>query len=390
MKISGSSSVSTHDWNDWRWQMRHRVRDLAGLDRILRLSEEERAWFRTAPRLPLGITPYYVSLLDRDDPLQPLRRVVVPTVREAGCAPGEHADSLGEEDHEVVPGLIHTYPDKVLFLATHACATYCRYCTRSRCAGRSGRHGSLGSWKAALRYIAAHREVRDVLVSGGDPLVLSDGRIEWLLRALRAIKHVEIIRIGTRVPAVLPQRITTKLVQVIRRYHPVWVSVHFAHPDELTPEAIAACERLADAGIPLMNQTVLLAGINDEAKTMKRLMHGLLRARVRPYYLHQCDQVSGTSHFRAPVEKGVAIIRGLVGHTSGYAVPLYMIDAPGGGGKVPIMPDYVVRRVGEDLLIRNYRGELYRYRDGARPAYKPALQVCREGRAGEGPVPPRP
>jgi lysine 2,3-aminomutase len=252
----------------------------------------------------------------------------------------------------------------VLFLVTGSCSTYCRYCTRSRMVGGGGEYTfNLRQWEQALAYIEATPAIRDVLLSGGDPLTLPDDKLEWLLSHLRAIPHVEFLRLGTKVPAVLPQRITPALARMLKRYHPVWMSIHFMHPDEVTPEVAKACERLADAGVPLGSQTVLLAGINDDVETMKRLMHGLLKIRVRPYYLYQCDPISGSSHFRTPVERGIEIIRGLRGHTTGYAVPTFVIDAPGGGGKIPLIPEYVAGREGDDLLLVNYEGRLYRYPD---------------------------
>jgi lysine 2,3-aminomutase len=273
-----------------------------------------------------------------------------------------------------VPGIVHRYPDRVLFLVAEACSAYCRYCTRSRRVGRRENSGDIDiRWKEGIAYIASHSEIRDVLLSGGDPLTLKDEQLEWLLSNLRQIPHLDMIRIGTKVPAVLPMRITPALVKMFRRYHPLWISIHMTHPDELTPETAKACERLADAGIPLGSQTVLLAGINDDLGTMKNLFHGLLKIRVKPYYLYQCDPIPGSSHFRTPVARGIEIIKGLRGFTSGYAVPTYVIDAPGGGGKVPLLPEYVVGREDGDLLLRNYEGRLFRYPDhgGDTPAAFP-------------------
>ena len=356
--------ISGKHWNDWRWQLRNRVRDLAGLEKLLRLTGDERSAVRTlGARLPLAITPYYASLLDPADPSQPLRRTLVPSRAEFVKSRGEFLDPLGEEKRMPVPGLVHTYPDKVLFLVSDQCAVYCRYCTRARMVGRRGKASDRVRWQKAIDYIAATPEVRDVLISGGEPLILSDEKLDGLLCRLRAISHVEIIRFSTKVPAVLPQRITPKLVRMLRKYHPLWLSVHFTHPDELTPEVGAACERLADAGIPMCSQTVLLKGVNDDAETMKKLMLGLLRFRVKPYYLHQCDAIFGSSHFRTPVATGTELIRSLHGHTTGYAVPTFMLDAPGGGGKVPLSPDYVAGREGDELVLRNYRGKKYRYRE---------------------------
>ncbi len=357
-------AVSDADWNDWHWQVRHRVRHLAELERLLLLSpDERRALTADGATLPLGITPYYLSLLSATDPDQALRRTVVPSAAELLRSPGESADPLGEDGHSTVPGLIHRYPDRVLFLVHDFCTTYCRYCTRSRKVGHGELGSSRGALTAAIDYIREHREIRDVLLSGGDPLSLADEKLGWILEQLRAIPHVEMLRVGTKVPVVLPQRITPELTRLLRRFHPLWMSIHFTHPDECTPEVQRACTRLADAGIPLGSQTVLLRGVNDDVAVMKRLMHELVKMRVRPYYLYQCDPILGSAHFRTPVAKGLEIIAGLRGHTSGYAVPTYVIDAPGGGGKIPLLPDYVVGRDGDDLLLKNYEGNTYRYTD---------------------------
>jgi lysine 2,3-aminomutase len=355
--------ASPRDWNDWRWQLRHRLRDRAALERIVELSEEElKAIERIGGRLPVGITPYYASLMDPLDPNEPIRRTMIPVGGELVRGPGEALDPLDEDGDSPVPGLVHRYPDRVLFLVTVFCATYCRYCTRARMVGHTGEHHfSNAQYEQALRYIAEHPQIRDVLISGGDPLSLSDDRLDWLLGRLRAIPHVEFVRIGTKIPAVLPQRITPELAAMLRRHHPLWMSLHFMHPDEVTPEVARACERLADAGIPLGSQTVLVRGVNDDVETMKRLVHALLRIRVRPYYLYQCDPIAGSEHLRTPVEKGLEIIAGLRGHTTGYACPTFVVDAPGGGGKIALMPDPLVGRDGDELLLRNYAGEVFRY-----------------------------
>jgi lysine 2,3-aminomutase len=352
-------------WNDWRWQLQHRIRDLAALGRIIRLSQDERAAVarHTGP-LPVGITPYYASLLSESDAEQPLRRTHIPLAGEYLRSPGESDDPLGEDHDAAVPGLVHRYPDRVLFLATGFCSTYCRYCTRSRLVGGGGEYTfSLGQWERAIAYIERHTEIRDVLLSGGDPLTIATEKLEWLLSRLRSIRHVEFLRIGTKVPVVLPQRVTRDLTRMLRRYHPLWMSLHFTHPEELTPEVAESTARLADAGIPLGSQTVLLKGINDSVPVMRALMHGLLKLRVKPYYLYQCDPISGSAHFRTPVAKGIEIIEGLRGHTTGYAVPHFVIDAPGGGGKIPLVPDYVTGREEDALVLRNYEGRIYRYPD---------------------------
>jgi lysine 2,3-aminomutase len=334
---------------------------------MLALSDPERSAIeKIQSKLPVGVTPYFMSLVSKDDPSDALRRTVVPTVAEFTQTPGEADDPLGEDGQSPVRGLVHRYPDRVLLLVLDFCSTYCRYCTRSRVVGHGAIYPSRSRLERAIDYIRSTPAVRDVLISGGDPLTLNDERLNWLLSRLREIPHVEIIRIGTKIPAVLPQRITPNLVRVLRRYHPLWMSLHFTHPAECTPEAYRACERLANAGIPLGSQTVLLKGINDTVETMKALCHHLLRMRVRPYYLYQCDPITGSSHFRTPVEKGLEIIRGLRGFTSGYAVPTYVIDAPGGGGKIPLMPNSVDGREGEDLLLRNYCDRTYRYPDVGR------------------------
>lgn len=358
--------ASLAEWTDWRWQLRNRIRSLAQLERVFALSEDERqAVSRHTGSLPVGITPYYAGLMDREDPTEPLRRTHIPVGQEYLRMPGEADDPLGEDHDSAVPGLVHRYPDRVLFLSTGFCSTYCRYCTRSRMVGEAGGdyQFSVGQWDRALAYIEAKPQIRDVLLSGGDPLTIADDKLDYLLGRLRAIKHVEFVRLGSKVPTVLPMRITKSLVKMLRKHHPLWLSIHVTHPAELTPEVTEAYARLADAGIPLGSQTVLLRGINDSVETMKRLMHGLLMRRVKPYYLYQCDPITGSAHFRTSVEKGIEIIQGLRGHTTGYAVPTFVIDAPGGGGKIPLLPDYVAGRDGDDVLLRNFEGNVYRYPD---------------------------
>jgi len=356
--------VNAKQWNDWHWQVANRVRTAERLQTMLLLSQEERQALQSGEtKLPMAVTPYYLSLIPPDDPGHPLRRAVIPTVHEFIRGPGEGDDPLGEEAQSPVPGLVHRYPDRVLFLVHDFCSTYCRYCTRSRVVGHGSVRPERSRFERILNYIRSNPSIRDVILSGGDPLLLSDDRLEWLLNQLRLIPHVEVIRIGTKIPAVLPQRVTKRLVSIIKRYHPVWMSLHFMHPDECTAESQKACAMLADGGIPLGSQTVLLSGINDEVETMKRLVQNLMKMRVRPYYLYQCDPISGSAHFRTPVEKGLEIIRGLRGFTSGYAVPTYVIDAPGGGGKIPLMPEAVVGRSGDDLVLRNYERKCYRYPD---------------------------
>jgi lysine 2,3-aminomutase len=356
--------VPDTEWQSWRWQLRNRIRDLEGAERLFTLSASEKeAIQRRSGALPIGITPYYASLLDPDNPFDPLRRTKIPTLEEFQVTGDECRDPLGEEAHSPVPGLVHTYPDKVLFLVTDFCATYCRYCTRARMVGAGEFLPEKGMWERALTYIREHTEIRDVLLSGGDPLILSDERLEWILTRLADIPHVEFLRIGTKVPAVLPYRITPNLLSILRKVHPIFFSIHFTHPDELTLEVQEACNRLADAGIPTGGQTVLLKGVNDHPAVMKALNLGLLKVRCKPYYLHQCDPIQGSAHFRTTVAAGQELIRSLHGHTTGYAVPTYMVDTAGGGGKVPVGPDYLIAREGDYLKLRNFRGEETRYWD---------------------------
>ncbi len=358
--------ASRAEFGDWRWQLAHRITTPLELQKHLRLGPEELAACNASGGLPLAVTPYYLGLLAPTDPTQPLRRTMVPTVFERLRSPGEAADPLAEEHDSPVPGIVHRYPDRALFLVTDYCSAYCRYCTRSRLVGRRKGQLSRQQLQQGLDYIARTPALRDVIISGGDPLTMDDAALEWLLRALRRIPHVEVVRIGTKAPAVLPQRITRSLLRMLRKYHPLWMSLHCTHPDELTPAMAEACTRLADAGIPLGSQTVLLKGVNDSPETLGRLYRGLMRIRVRPYYLYQCDPILGSAHFRTPVSTGLACIQGLRGHTSGYAVPHYVIDAPGGGGKVPLLPETVLGRDPEhpdNLLLRNYEGGVHAYPD---------------------------
>jgi lysine 2,3-aminomutase len=358
--------TTTAEWNDWRWQMRTRIRTLAELERVFTLSADERqAVSAHTGALPVGITPYYASLMGLDDANEPLRRTHIMVGGESVRLPGEEDDPLGEDHDTVAPGLVHRYPDRVLFLTTGTCSTYCRYCTRSRLVGNPGGEYQFNvrNWDKALDYLEAHTEVRDVLLSGGDPLTIGDDKLDYLLGRLRRIKHIEFVRLGTKIPTVLPQRITKDLVKMLKKHHPLWMSLHFTHPRELTPEVTESTARLADAGIPLGSQTVLLKGINDDAEIIKPLMQGLLMRRVRPYYLYQCDPIKGSGHFRTGVDVGLKIIQALRGHTTGYATPMFVVDAPGGGGKILMAPDPVAGRDGDDLLLRNFEGGVYRYPD---------------------------
>jgi len=354
--------VPASEWGDWAWQLKHRITTGELLEQLMTLTPAEKAGCAHADhKLALAITPYFFNLIDRDDPNCPIRRQLIPRGEESIVSDGEMLDSLGEDEHSPVAGLVHRYPDRVLFLVTDRCAAYCRYCTRSRLVSNAQDYNFHPEFEQGLRYIESHPEIRDVLLSGGDPLLLSDRKLEHLLARLRAIPHVEFIRIGSRIPVFLPQRITPGLCDIFRRYGPVWMSIHVNHPREATAELKAACERLAFAGVPLGNQSVLLRGVNDDADVMKALVHRLLRMRVRPYYLYQMDLITGGSHFKVDVRKGIEIIRALRGHTTGYAVPQYVIDAPGGGGKVPINPDYVEAVTEDEIVLRNYEGLRFRY-----------------------------
>jgi lysine 2,3-aminomutase len=348
-------------WNDWTWQMRHRLVSADDLTHFMKLTPAEVEGCRHADeRLAVAITPHYFNLIDRNDPECPLRRQTIPRLDELRCAPEERLDPLAEERDTVAPGLVHRYPDRVLLLATDRCAGYCRHCTRSRIVS-DGCRDFPSDYSGALSYIREHTEIRDVLVSGGDPLLLSDERLDTLLGQLRAIDHVEFIRIGSRIPVYMPQRVTPGLCEILKRRGPVWMSLHVNHPRECTKEMYHACEALAYAGVPLGSQTVLLKGVNDDAATMRSLMHRLLMMRVRPYYIYQCDLVAGTAHLRTDILKGIEIIRALRGYTSGYAVPQLVVDAPGGGGKVPLNPDYVESVSDSEIIFRNYEGRRFAY-----------------------------
>lgn len=362
--------IPQSDWRDWAWQLKNRITTVEQLESYMTLTAEEKAGCLFASKkLALAITPYFFNLIDRFDPDCPVRKQVIPRSGEMVVSEGEMLDSLGEDSHSPVPGIVHRYPDRVLFLVTDRCASYCRYCTRSRLVSNAQDYNFHPEFEQGLRYIEAHPEVRDVLLSGGDPLLLSDRKIEHLLARLREIKHVEFVRIGSRIPVFLPQRITPELCDVFKRYGPVWMSIHVNHPKECTEELRAACERLAFAGVPLGNQSVLLRGVNDDAEVMKALVHKLLRMRVRPYYLYQMDLITGGAHFKVDVRKGIEIINALRGFTTGYGVPQYVIDAPGGGGKVPINPDYIESIDDTEVVIRNYEGHTFRYPLKTRPLH---------------------
>jgi len=347
-------------WNDWRWHFRHRITTVDELTRYIPLAAEEQTRLKLVTiKYPLAITPYYLSLIDPDNPNDPVRMQAVPSFDEIALTGAGTEDPLEERRDSVVPGLVHRYPDRVLMVLTDICPMFCRHCTRKR----EWRHGgwvrTQDQIEAMLGYIRNHKAVRDVLISGGDPLILSTHHLEGVISGLRQIKHVEIIRIGSRFPVVLPQRIDDELCAMLSKYGPIWFNTHFNHYHEITPEAAAACDKLVRSGVPVNNQSVLLRGINDSVETQTRLCQGLLRIKVRPYYLFQCDEVEGTEHLRTPLETGIKIIEGMRGYTSGLAVPTFVIDLPQGGGKIPVQPNYILAQNGEEILARNYRGHLY-------------------------------
>lgn len=355
-------NVSDNDWNDWHWQVRNRIETLEELKKYIHLTpDEEEGVAKSLQTLRMAITPYYLSLIDLNNPYDPIRRQCVPTINELHQADADLLDPLHEDSDSPVPGLTHRYPDRVLMLVTDMCSMYCRHCTRRRFAGQTDAAMADDNIEKGIEYIAKTPQVRDVLLSGGDALMISDARLEYIIKRLREIPHVEIVRIGSRTPVVCPQRITPELVNMLKKYHPIWLNTHFNHPQEITPESTAACARLADAGIPLGNQTVLLRGVNDCTHVMKELVHGLVKMRVRPYYIYQCDLSMGLEHFRTPVSKGIEIIENLRGHTSGFCVPTFVVDAPGGGGKTPVMPNYVLSQSPSRVVLRNYEGVITTY-----------------------------
>ncbi|NPV67355.1 MAG: lysine 2,3-aminomutase [Anaerolineae bacterium] len=355
------ADVPDEQWNDWRWQMSHRLNTLDELSQLIRLTDEEKEGLQAQGLFRIDITPYFASLIDPDDPTCPVRRQVIPLGREARAFEAVMADSLSEDAHSPVPGLVHRYPDRVLMLVTTECASYCRYCTRSRLVGDNSANFSSSDHEDQLEYLANTPQVRDVLLSGGDPLTMAPKRLYNLLKALRSIPHIEVVRIGSRVPVFLPQRIDDELCAMLAEFHPLWLNIHVNHPKEITPELSRALDRLSRAGIPLGNQAVLLRGVNDSPEVQLELVHKLVRNRVRPYYLYQCDLVQGAGHFRTPVSVGIEIMEALRGHTSGFAVPTYVIDAPGGGGKIPVAPNYVLSQSPGKVVLRNYEGFITTY-----------------------------
>ena len=355
-------NVPADDWNSWKWQLKNRITKLEQLEQYMELTAEERAGCLFAKdKLAMAITPYFFNLIDPEDPNCPVRRQVIPRSGEMQTAPEEMLDPVGEENTKPVDGIVHRYPDRVLFLVTDRCAAYCRYCTRSRLVSNAQDYNFHPEFESGLEYIRNHSEIRDVLLSGGDPLLLSDRKIDYLLGELNKIPHVEFVRIGSRIPVFLPQRITPELCEIFKKHGPVWMSIHVNHPNECTLALRDACEQLTYAGVPIGNQSVLLRAVNDNPEVMQSLIHRLLMMRVRPYYLYQCDLITGSAHLRADPRKGIEIIRSLRGHTTGYSIPQFVIDAPGGGGKIPINPDYVKEITNEAIVMRNFNGDEYRY-----------------------------
>lgn len=355
-------NVTDEQWNDWKWQVRNRIETVDQLKEFINLTPDEETGVTEAlKKLRMAITPYYISLIDPQNPNCPIRKQSIPTIHETHQADADLLDPLHEDEDSPVPGLTHRYPDRVLFLITDMCSMYCRHCTRRRFAGQKDAASPEDNIQKAIDYIAKTPQIRDVLLSGGDGLMVSDKVLESIIQRLRAIPHVEIIRIGSRVPVVCPQRITDDLVNMLKKYHPIWVNTHFNHSNEITPESTEACAKLANAGIPLGNQSVLLRGVNDCPFIMKKLVHNLVKIRVRPYYIYQCDLSMGIEHFRTTVSKGIEIIESLRGHTSGYSVPTFVVDAPGGGGKIPVMPDYLITQGSHRIVLRNYEGVITTY-----------------------------
>jgi lysine 2,3-aminomutase len=358
------SQIPQENWNDWKWQFRNRITTVEKLSTLIPFSAKEKTQLKlVTAKYPLSITPYYLSLINVYDPDDPIRKQAIPSFEELTLGSVGFEDPLGERRDSVVPGLVHRYPDRVLMVLTDICPMFCRHCTRKREWHNGGWVRNPGEIKAMLDYIRRHKTIRDVIISGGDPLTLSTRRLEDVISKLRQIDHVEIIRIGTRFPVVLPHRVDTELCDMLSKYGPIWLNTQFNHPNEITPEAAAACNRLLRAGVPMNNQSVLLRGINDNVATQTKLCNGLLKIKVRPYYLFQCDEVQGTEHLRTPVETGVKIIDGMRGHTSGLAIPTFVIDLPEGGGKVPLQPNYVLTQTKEELVLRNYQGRFVWYRN---------------------------
>jgi len=355
-------NVTNAEWQSWQWQVQNRISTVEEIEKHINLDDfEKESIKKVLKKFRMSITPYYFTLMDPNDSKCPIRMQAVPSVSEIHIGEHDLADPLHEDGDSPVPGLTHRYPDRVLFLVTDMCSMYCRHCTRRRLAGQTDASFGVDRVDKGIEYIKNHPEVRDVLVSGGDALLVSDERLEYILSKLREIEHVEIIRIGSRVPVVMPQRITPELVDMLKKYHPIWFNTHFNHSKEITSESKRAIDLLANAGIPLGNQSVLLRGINDCVATMKKLVHDLVALRIRPYYIYQCDLSEGIEHFRTPVSKGIEIIEALRGHTSGFAVPTFVVDAPGGGGKIPVMPQYMISQSPDRVVLRNFEGVITTY-----------------------------
>ena len=357
------ADVPDEKWNDWRWQLSHRLNSAEEIEKIFPLTDSERKALQTSGLFRVDVTPYFISLINPDDPNDPVRKQIIPRSEEMQAFTAMMEDSLAEDRHSPVPGLVHRYPDRVLMLVTTQCASYCRYCTRSRIVGDPGQTFSRQEFEAQIEYLKRTPQVRDVLLSGGDPLVLAPKILEEILTRLREIPHIEIVRIGSRVPVFLPMRVTQELCDMLQKFHPLWINIHINHPNEISQELADACDRMTRAGIPLGNQSVLLAGINDCVHIQREMVQKMTRIRVRPYYLYQCDLVEGAGHFRTPVAKGIEIIEGLRGHTSGYAVPQFIVDAPGGGGKIPVMPNYQISASDHKIILRNYEGYITTYEE---------------------------
>ncbi|MGL5278809.1 MAG: lysine 2,3-aminomutase [Cetobacterium sp.] len=377
MNLRERFNVTDEQWNDWRWQVRNRIETLEQLESLMTLTEQEKEGIKKSlETIRMGITPYYLSIMDPNDPKCPVRMQAVPSINELHKSAADQLDPLHEDGDSPVPGLTHRYPDRVLLLVTDMCSMYCRHCTRRRFAGQTDHALPMERIEKAIEYIRNTPQVRDVLLSGGDPLLLSDENLEHIISKLREIPHVEIVRIGSRTPVVMPQRITPELCNMLKKYHPIWLNTHFNHSKEITPEAIKACNMLANAGVPLGNQSVLLKGVNDCVHIMKDLVHNLVKMRVRPYYIYQCDLSMGIEHFRTPVSKGIEIIEGLRGHTSGYAVPTFVVDAPGGGGKIPVMPNYIISQSPDKVVLRNFEGVITTYTQPTNYENKCECDVC--------------
>ena len=380
------ADVPDEKWNNWRWQLSHRINTPEEFEKIIPLTDNERKALSASHLFRVDITPYFISLINPEDPDDPIRKQVVPTEKEMTPFTAMMEDSLAEDRHSPVPGLVHRYPDRVLMLVTTQCASYCRYCTRSRIVGDPSATFQRNEFEMQIEYLKRTPQVRDVLLSGGDPLVLAPKILEEIISQLRNIPHIEIIRIGSRVPVFLPMRITEELTDMLQKYHPFWLNIHVNHPNEITAELEEACDRLTRAGIPLGNQAVLLAGVNDNVHIQRQLVHDLVRIRVRPYYLYQCDLVAGAGHFRTPVAKGIEIMEGLRGHTSGYAVHTYVIDAPGGGGKIPVMPNYLISMSDHKVVLRNFEGFITTYEEPIdytpNQAAKPKIKRPEPGQSG--------